>query len=88
MKKISSRLQERMGTAGPDEPLRVIVTLAENVNWKEGVRQLESAGLEEIVQEETVRTVFGKAEAEDITRMASLGAVQIIEPDEAAKTMR
>lgn len=88
MEKISSRLQEKIGAAGPDEPLRVIVTLAEDVNWKEGVRQLKSAGLEEIVQEEVVRTVFGKAEAEDINRMASLGAVRIIEPDEAAKTMR
>lgn len=88
MGKIDTRLRERMAAAGPDIPLRVIVTLAEKVNWSEGIRLLENAGLKEIVQEEAVRAVFGKATAEDIDRMAALRPVQVIEADETAEKMR
>lgn len=87
MKKISSRLQNRMAAAAPAAILRLIVTLSGKADWPEGLKQLAEAGLQVESAEEAIGAVSGKATAESVLRIAALPAVGLVELDEEAETL-
>lgn len=88
MKTISPPLEERLRSRSPqsESRFRLIISLKDNFDWKEGVRLLREAGLKIESTWEEIRAVNGSADRAAIHRMAGLPAVSLIEGDDLAQT--
>lgn len=89
MERISPRLHAVINAAGPEpvQEFRVIVTLGQEADWNLSLRQIKGAGLKIAGREEAVRAVFGSADVNVIQRLATMAAVELIEPDEQARSL-
>jgi hypothetical protein len=90
MGKISPRLQEQLQHAalGATQRCHLIVDLAQDADWTEGLRLVKEAGLEVSAQEQAIGAVFGAALPQAIARIAAIPAVRLVELDEQATTLK
>lgn len=85
MGKIEARLLETIEAASePQQRFDIMVHLAPDVEWSKGLLAAERAGLEIRSTAVEIRTVFGRATADAVRRIAEQPEVRLVEGEAEA----
>lgn len=84
---IHPQLDRQLETADDDQAIAVIISLQDEHHWQEHLQLLARKGLEVTGTEPVIAAVFGNIHKSNISGIANLAFVKIIEPDADARAL-